>query len=231
MGGKTNLESAQTRFFVPKYIMTDMFILQMAVEILSAEKTGSVKSEESSPPTASTSTSEISNLGPQLPPAASSSLQQPPASWPGDWARPRPGNNWEVSRPLDTDTEARTCADTPTDGHAIADQLRWRCGEGTCFSTSLSSFPYSHCTFLPTSHITSAESTRSGLKSKSTMSRKQKPCVGRQLTADGPSVWRGQVQDNTLQELLANYLQEICDHGADHGRILHTPRWAPRSII
>ena len=47
-----------------------MFILQMAVEILSAEKTGSVKSEESSPPTASTSTSEISNLGPQLPPAA-----------------------------------------------------------------------------------------------------------------------------------------------------------------
>ena len=47
-----------------------MLILQMAVEILSAEKTGSVKSEESSPPTASTSTSEISNLGPQLPPAA-----------------------------------------------------------------------------------------------------------------------------------------------------------------
>ena len=47
-----------------------MFILQMAVEILSAEKTGSVESEESSPPTAPTSTSEISNLGPQLPPAA-----------------------------------------------------------------------------------------------------------------------------------------------------------------
>merc|ERR1712062_836318 len=43
---------------------------KMAVEILSAEKTGSVKSEESSPPTASSSTSEISNLGPQLPPAA-----------------------------------------------------------------------------------------------------------------------------------------------------------------
>merc|ERR1712013_748562 len=43
---------------------------KMAVEILSAEKTGSVKSEESSPPTAPTSTSEISNLGPQLPPAA-----------------------------------------------------------------------------------------------------------------------------------------------------------------
>merc|ERR1712083_1275337 len=36
----------------------------------SAEKTGCVESEESSPPTAPTSTSEISNLGPQLPPAA-----------------------------------------------------------------------------------------------------------------------------------------------------------------
>merc|ERR1712088_348878 len=43
---------------------------KMAVEILSTEKTGSVESEESSPPTAPTSTSEISNLGPQLPPAA-----------------------------------------------------------------------------------------------------------------------------------------------------------------